>query len=99
MEVNVQRDYQPLFTLVQPLHTEMADKGALTVYIATSTMFLACCKDSAKSSMLKRSGSLGTIEAVSYVTISIPNITTLPHITVTTCCLGGTSRIFVGSLI
>ena len=32
MEVNVQRDYQPLFTLVQPLHTEMADKVALTVY-------------------------------------------------------------------
>ena len=49
MEVNVQRDYQPLFTLVQPLHTEMADKVALTVYTAIFTKFLACCKDSAKS--------------------------------------------------
>ena len=48
MEVNVQRDYQPLFTLVQLLNTEMADKGALTVYIATFTKYLACCKDSAK---------------------------------------------------
>ena len=49
MEVNVQRDYQPQFILVQPLHTEMADKGAFTVYTATFTKFLACCKDSAKS--------------------------------------------------
>ena len=44
-QINVQRDYQPLFTLVQPLHTEMADKGAFTVYTATFTKFLACCKD------------------------------------------------------
>ena len=49
MEANVQRDYQPLFYLVQPLHTEMPDRGAFTVYTATHTMFLACCKDSAKS--------------------------------------------------
>ena len=34
--------YQPLFSLVQPLHTEMADKGALTVYTATHTKFLVC---------------------------------------------------------
>ena len=37
MEANVQRDYQPLFSLVQPLHTEMADRGAFTVYTATRT--------------------------------------------------------------
>ena len=40
MEVNVQRGYQPLTLLVQPLHTEIADKGAFTVYTATLTKFL-----------------------------------------------------------
>ena len=45
MEVNVKRDYQPLFTLIQPLYTEMADKGAFTVYTATFTKFLARCND------------------------------------------------------
>jgi hypothetical protein len=35
--------------LVQPLHTEMVDKGTFTVYIA---QFLAYCKDCAKSCKL-----------------------------------------------
>ena len=69
MEVNVQRDYQPLFTLVQPLHTEMADKGAFTVYTATFTKFLACCKDSAKPCIM----TVGTSTMISKVMVVLVN--------------------------
>ena len=48
MEVNVQKGLLTTNYLVQPLHIEMAIKGAFIVYTA-ALQHVACCKDSAKS--------------------------------------------------
>ena len=39
MEVTVQKGLLTTNSLVQPLHTEMADEGAFTVYTATFKVF------------------------------------------------------------
>ena len=46
MEVNVQRDYQPLFTLVQPLHTKWQTRVHPQFIQQHLQKFLASCQDS-----------------------------------------------------
>ena len=56
MVVNVQRDYQPLFTLVQYHCKEFADEDAFSAYTKHIyyNIVLVCCKDILKPCLAKR---------------------------------------------
>ena len=56
------------------LSHRMADEGVFTVYAATHTMFLACCKDSAKFSSTSGRICNGEKAAAAVFTITKPTM-------------------------